>query len=93
MASLSWAALLKNTKVSLELLTDINMHLFVDSGIPNSIHMACQRYAEANNPYLKNHDRRKMNIYIMYFDANNLYGDAMSRPVPVGRFRWEEKLP
>ena len=32
--------------------------------------------------------------YIMYLDASNLYGWAMSQPLPVGGFEWmsEEEL-
>lgn len=32
----------------------------------------------------------KPNTYIIYFDANNLYGWAMSQPLPRGGFRWEK---
>jgi len=30
-------------------------------------------------------------IYIMYLDANNLYGWAMSQYLPTGGFRWMKK--
>lgn len=34
----------------------------------------------SQQPVPKESDKSKTNIYIMYFDANNLYGDAMFRP-------------
>ena len=27
-------------------------------------------------------------VYIMYLDANNIYGWVMSKPLPVGNFKW-----
>ena len=30
--------------------------------------------------------------YLMYLDANNLYGQAISQKLPVNGFRWVEKL-
>ena len=35
-------------------------------------------------------DKNKNSTYIQYFDANNLYGWAMSQPLPVGGFKWEK---
>ena len=52
-----------------------------------------QRYAKANNPYLHDYDPEKETSYILYLDANNLYGWAMSQPLPVGNFRWMRKMP
>ena len=90
---LSWDALLKMTGVNLELLTDHDMHLFVERGIRGGISMVSKRYAKANNPLLKDYDKSKPNSYIMYLDANNLYGWAMSKPLPKSGFKWKRVMP
>ena len=56
---LSWDALLKSTRVELELLTDYEMHLFVERGMRGGICMAGKRYAKANNPYVAGFDPSK----------------------------------
>jgi len=48
------------------------------------------RYAKANNKYLKDYDPELDDSYLMYLDANNLYGWAMSQPLPTGDFKWLE---
>ena len=42
----------------------------------------------ANNRYLSDYNPQEETSYIMYYDANNLYGWAMSQPLPVGNFAW-----
>ena len=37
---------------------------------------------------MKNYDPSKESKYIMYLDANNLYGYAMSQPLPTDGFQW-----
>jgi len=45
---LSWDALLKKTGVELELLTDLDMHLFIERGMRGGISVVGKRYAKAN---------------------------------------------
>ncbi|KAL9971964.1 hypothetical protein ACROYT_G018195 [Oculina patagonica] len=90
---LSWDALLKKTGVQLELLTDYDMHLFVERGIRGGISMVSKRYAKANNPCVEGYDPSKPKKHIMYLDANNLYGWAMSKPLPKSGFRWKRVMP
>ena len=52
--------------------------------------MVSKRHARANNPAVEGYDPEKPNNYILYLDANNLYGWAMSQPLPTGGFRWVE---
>ena len=90
---LSWDALLKKTGVELELFTDLEMHMFVERGIRGGISMVSKRYAKANNPLVSDYDESKPNSYIMYLDANNLYGWAMGKPLPKSGFKWKRVMP
>ena len=89
---LAWQPCLKKTGVNLELLTDIDMLLRVENGIRGGICQATHRYAKANNKYMKNYDKSIESSYLMYLDANNLYGWAMSQKLPVNGFKWENDL-
>ena len=79
-------ACLKKTNVELELLTDYDMLLMIEEGIRGRICHAIQRYAKANNKYMKDYDKRKKSSYIQYLDANNLCGKAMTEKLPVRGF-------
>ena len=83
---------LKKTGVKLELLTDVNLLLMVEKGIRGGICHAIHRYAKANNKYMIYYDENKEVSYILYLDANNLYGWTMSEPLPVNGFDWMEDL-
>ena len=83
---LAWQACLKKTNFELELLTDYDMLLMVEEGI-RGCH-AVQRYAHANNKYMKDYDKKKKPSYIQYLDANNLYGKAGTEKLPVRGFKW-----
>ena len=72
-----WACF-KKTEVKLVLLTDIDMLLMVEEGSRGRICHAIHRYAKANNTYMNNYDKSIISSYLMYLDANNLYGWAMS---------------
>ena len=90
---LSWDALLKKTGVKLELLTDLEMHLCIERGMRGGISKASKRYAKANNPLIDGYHPSKEKKYIMYLDANNLYGWAMSKPLPKSNLKWKRVMP
>ena len=90
---LSWDALLKKTGVDLELLTDLDMHLFIERGMRGGISMASKRYAKANNPLVEGYNTAEPTNYITNLDANNLYGRAMSQPLPKSGFHWKRVMP
>ena len=85
---LFYDACLKKTNINLELLTDPTMHLMIEKGIRGGISMITHRHSIANNKYMKNYNPSKESKYIMYLDANNLYGYAMRQPLPTDGFRW-----
>ena len=64
------------------------MHLYIEKGMRGGISMVSKRHAKANNPHLADYNPDKENNYIMYYDANNLYGWAMSQPLPYSDFKW-----
>ena len=64
----------------------------VEKGIRGGICHAIHRYAEANNEYMKDYDKDEEESFLQYNDANNLYGFAMSEPLPVDGFEWMEDL-
>ena len=80
------------TGQTLKLLTDESMLLSFEKGIRGSICAAITKYKKANNKYLKNYDNTKPSSYLMYVDANNLYGYAMSKKLPTGDFQWIEDI-
>ena len=66
------------------------MLLLFEKGIRGGICEAITKYKMANNKYMKNYDSTKPSSYLMYVDANNLYGYAMSKKLPTGNFQWIE---
>ena len=60
----------------------------VEEGIRGGICHSIHRHANANNKYMKNYNNNEESSYIQYLDANNLYGWAMSKKLPVNGFKW-----
>ena len=85
---LSWDAMLKMTGVKLNLISDVDMYQFVEKGMRGGVSYIANRFGEANNKYMKDFDENASEKHIMYLDANNLYGWAMSQYLPTGGFKW-----
>ena len=76
-SGLSWDAMLKMTRIELEKINDIVLHLFLERGTRDGVSYISKRCAKACD------DRT-----IMYLDANNLYGWSMVQPLPVSDFKF-----
>lgn len=86
-------AMLKMTKVELQVFSGegaLDKYAFFEKGVRGGMVMISNRYAKANNKYLKNHNPALPSSFIAYFDANNLYGWAMGQKLPVRNFNWIE---
>ena len=85
---LAWKACLKHTGIKLELLTNPDMLLMFEQGIRGGITQVVRKYALANNKYMGDRfDPKSESSYLQNPDTNNLYGWAMSQPLPTGGFR------
>ena len=89
--SYSFDAMLKLTEVKIELLTDLDMYLFIEKSLRGGVSQVSCRFSQANNKYMgDNFDNNEKSKFITYFDANNLYGWASSQSLPYGNFEWVE---
>ena len=68
------------------------MSLLFEKAIRGGICNGISRYTKADNKYMKSYDSNKESTYLMYVDANNLYGYAMWKKLPYGNFKWVEDL-
>ena len=68
---LSWNAMLKMTGIKLELISDVDMHLFIEKGMRGAISYISKRHSKFDEG----------NKFIMYLDADNLYGWPMNQPL------------
>ena len=87
----SWGAMLKFTDVTTKLVSDTEKYQFVERAIRGAISMICKGYLEANNKFLKSYDAKKPKSYIIYLDANNLYGQSMMQLLPTEVLDWVNK--
>ena len=86
----SWQSMLKMTKIKLELISDPDMYLFLMDTIRGGISVCNKKHVIADNKYIDKNT--KNNKYLMYLDANNLYGVSMVQSLPYKNFKWSDDL-
>ena len=86
--SLAFEAMLKMTKVKIELLTDIDMILMTEKAIRGSLTQAVRKHGIANNKYLFTYDKTKKSVFLQYLDAKNLSGYAMNQNLLLDGYKW-----
>ena len=60
----AWDAMLKMTEINLELISDIDMQLFIEKGLRGGISYIAHRYGKVNNKYMKDYNpEKKIVIY------------------------------
>jgi hypothetical protein len=62
-----------------------------EDNIRGGLSQISKRYAKANNKYLSKYAKKQMDEYILYLDANNLYGYSMCQYLPIGNFEWNHE--
>jgi hypothetical protein len=77
---MSFDSALKCANAELELLTDNEMYRMFERGIRGGMTFTNLHHVSADN-----------DTFLLPVDANNLYGQALSMPLPVGDFRWVDE--
>ena len=86
---LTWNAMFKKLDLRLELISDSEIYRLIQPHIRGGICHASVRHAQANNIYMGSlYNPNKTESFIMYIDANNLYGWAMSQPLPYSDYKY-----
>jgi hypothetical protein len=83
----SWSGFLRNTGASIELVTDQYLANMVELGIRGGLCVPFQSHALANDPRTPEYDPSKPASIIVYFDATNLYGWCMTKPLPQRNYQ------
>ena len=73
--------MLKISGVTLEKISDPDIHMFFEQEMRGRVSYINQRYSEASK-----------NVNILYLDMNNLYGCAMRQYLPINNFEWVENM-
>ena len=79
---------LKITNVELELISDPNVYLMIESGIRGGLSYVAQRHAMANFPDMPDYRPDLPTSHLLYLDCNSLYSTCQTYRLPVGGFRF-----
>ena len=84
--------MLKTIKISLDLAHDQDMYEMIEKVKRSGVCQTSSKYAKANSKYMKSHSQDIISNYLIYLDAHNLYGLAMSMKPPFGNLEWSNDI-
>ena len=91
--SLAWDAMLLNNKVKLEMLHYLDMLNMKEKIKRGGLRcVGSTLYVKADNQHLPDYDPNQPSNYIIYQDANNLYGCSMSEYLPYKDLEWDNLM-
>ena len=76
------------TKIKLELMADPDMYILFEKGTRVGVYCISNGCNKASNKCLKSYDPKQESKHFISLDANNLYGYAMSKFLPISGFKW-----
>ena len=76
------------TKGEFALIPDGEINLFFKKGMRGRFSYISKRYSKAKNKYLKSYELKQEWKHIIYLNANDLYGYAMSNFRRISGFKW-----
>ena len=81
-------AFLQKCNPSLDYFHNVDHYLFCKASLWGGLSMVTQRYSVVTNKYVEGYDPTQVSKYLLYLDANNLYGLVMSQMLPCRGFEW-----
>lgn len=82
-----------NQTFKLGLITDLEMFKMIEKAKRGGMCQVSMSHIVANNPYMgAGYDKYMKKVYIMYLDANNLYGVTMVQNLPYDCYLWNTQL-
>ena len=85
---LSWDSAFKMTGISVDLISNADTYCFIEDGIRGGMTFVNEHHAVANNPRIGQVRDDEPLVDLLYVDANNLYGNALSMKLPQSDFQW-----
>ena len=80
--------MLNMAKKELGLLPHPDMYIFFEKGMRDEASYISNRCSKTGHKCLKSYDPKQESKHIIYLDANNVYGYAMSKFLPTSGFKW-----
>ena len=88
---LTWDSAFRMTNSSIHLLQDSIMYECFEAGLRGGMTFVNRHHLRRNSPDDEDFDPSLPHTELLYIDANNLYGHALSMPLPQRDFEWVEE--